>query len=511
MPRFLYILALVFGCSESGSLPDTGGADAAPMLDGGPMGDAGATPDEGIVDAGGADEGAADEGTATDAGTRADGGGADSGEADAGGPDAGGDADISDGPLVADRLLLDNDAGFEHLNLEISPDLRWATLNERDQTTFEVHPMLLAIDDEGVMEEACYYGDVSLRTNSSMQFGESGGVSFAVAIDVSGRDFVIIEPERGRTCDEHLRTVPLRGIPADYANNEIRNPYPIRGSSSGRGWVAFHRHADAINTEAVLVQDVFSDDGALVAWSDRRPNARRAFGTFASVARWVPGREVVFAGRWSGDFIQAAASDLRDVPSITTAIVTNDASAKPDLSPFVSGGRVHMFTNDDGGPNALVYREGADGELRFLLEIPFDPSQSTVEGTPRGAISLEAFEWEGELYTSYMVADADDRAPGCRGVNCMNHELWMAAFARDGEGNITRLRHNCRISSPAVGDFRGKVDPEPVPAGNRLMLYYHRSDLTRMPGRPGNQLALVEIDDRARFDEACAAGDAAAR
>lgn len=432
------------------------------------------------------------------------------------GSDAG--LDLADGaddagavaPVAVDRLLLDNEI-VERLNFEISPNQRWATLNERPRGSRALSPVLYEIQVTGELRRVCAYPEASLRTNASMQFGEADGQSFAVGLRADGAALIVIrpDPDPDPDCPSLIEEVPLRGLPEDVPPTELLNPYPVRGFD-GRAWVALHRHAPSLDLESVYVQELAGQEDIHLAWTDTRPNRFRGFGTFATVARWFTGEARFIAGRWREGSIQVFETTLSETGAATTRQLTMNPGNKADAFPFRTSGGVYILTNDGGGPDGLLYEEDEQGAFVPALAIPFDASQSAIAGTPSSALSFETFVWGDQLYASYQIADVEDRAPECRGVNCTWNELWIAAFSQDEQGRIDGLRSRCRVSA-ATSDprFRSKVDPEPAVVEGALYIFHQRSDLTRMPGNPGNQLAVIEIHNRVAFDRACARGTAA--
>lgn len=438
-----------------------------------------------------------------------DDGAPDAGRGDDGAPDAGrGDGGLTDGgvapAVVVDRLLLDNAGGTERLNLELAPKGRWATLNEREGRAGPVRPVLFRVEANGALTRRCAF-DVALSIRGSMQLGEAAGETFAVGLRQDTRSFVVLTPRDEGPCDAMLAEVPVR-LPAELTP-QLNNPYPVRGHDGAR-LVAFHRHDEDADRESVYLQDLDAEAVATLVWEASRPRGR-SFGTFISVARWPEGEARFVAGRWVDGVAQAYETTL-EAGMLRSRVLTRGAANLPDVFPFRAGGRGYLLTNDGGGPDGLLLAEADEGgAYTERATVAYDAGQSAVEGRASSALSFEVFRWDGDLYATYQVADRDDRGPGCRGVNCTWNELWMAAFTENAAGTLAGVRATCRISAaPTDPAFRAKVDPEPVVTAAGLRVFYQRSDLTRPPGQPGNQLAVLEIADRAAFDAACAAGRA---
>lgn len=428
--------------------------------------------------------------------------------------DASSDATAPPASRLVDRVVFDNDEGFEHLNIEVSPNFRWATLNRRNQTSLALHPVLFAIDERGELVPRCEWEELSVKLNSSFQVGERQGKTFAVALEERGEEFIVIRPTDTGDCASMLELVPVRGFPLGFDYRELLNPYPVRGTDSDAWWVAFHRHDSANGEETVYVVDVGTDEPgfAFEAWGDRPPGGR--FGTFVSVARWAAGEDWFLSGRWTTRplAVQAAITEVHVNGTATTRFATEDEGTKADVFPFIYRGESYFLAAVGGSSSGTLFAR-QDGEFRPLGSVPFDPEQTTVPSAPEGetgaAISYETFEWGDALYTSYQVSNDLDRGPGCRGPHCTSNELWVARFAEDSEGRLTGVAATCRVSAPAEGDFRGKIDPEPVVFDGGARIYYQRSDLTRRSQRPGMQLAMVDLGPQAAFDLACDEGRAA--
>jgi len=243
---------------------------------------------------------------------------------------------------------------------------------------------------------------------------------------------------------------------------ERRGIYPTRLFNSNERYVLWLKQrgtstnpqdADWVELRYIDMNDPRNE---IIVERQEIPRGRRFAAMDLTFPRWFDNSTVLIYGVTNerGE-VQVSRLDVATESRIPR-LTTNDFGDKLGTFPTVYQNNRYLLAGLDATPSSTVHRESFNGDIYPVVEMISPPNSAHAD--PCIALSHEPFIFDGQLFTSYQLADCQQvasywRAPG---------EIWVSSVlaSPQQQWRVSRLNNEA------------KLEPEPFAGISRAWVFY---------------------------------------